>query len=123
LSGDPYAVAEARLARHRWRQVTKGLDGLGAWEHRARGLGLIHSVAVEQDAELWEHVSVSRFDGDMPTWAQVRDTFREVCGNDALGVVVVPPKSEHVDLAEVAHVWRCISRRPLPDFTHGGGTI
>ena len=116
-------AAEARLRRHRWRQVTRGLDGLGAWQHGARGLGLIHSVAVEQDGEIWEHVSVSRADGAMPSWAQLRDTFREASGDDALGVVVIPPKSEHVDISEVAHVWRCLTRRPLPDFTRGGRSI
>jgi hypothetical protein len=120
---DPFRVAEARLARHRWRRVTPGADGLGAWLHDARGFGLIHSVAIEQDGELWEHVSISRRDGTMPTWEQVRDVFREVCGPEALGIVVVPPKDEHVDIAEVAHVWRCLTRRPLPDFTRGGRSI
>jgi hypothetical protein len=116
-------VSHARLTRHRWRCVTPGADGLGAWEHRARGLGLIHSVAIEADGQVWEHVSVSRADGVMPSWEQLRDVFREVCGDDALGVVVIPPKSEHVDIAEVAHVWRCLTRRPLPDFARGGSSI
>jgi hypothetical protein len=116
-------VIAARLRRNRWRQVTRGADGLGAWQHGARGLGLIHSIAQEHDGEIWEHVSVSRRDGAMPSWAQVRDVFREVCGDHALGIIVVPPKSEHVDIAEVAHVWRCLTRRPLPDFTRGHGSI
>jgi hypothetical protein len=77
----------------------------------------------EEDGEIWHHVSVSRDDDVMPTWAQLRDAFRDVCGPEALGVVVVPPKSEHVDLAEVAHVWSCETARPLPDFTHGSGSI
>jgi hypothetical protein len=115
--------AGARMRRHRWRQVTPGRDGLGAWQHGARGLGLIHSIALEQDGQLWEHVSVSRADGELPTWAQLRDSFREVAGDDALGIVVIPPKSEHVDIAEVGHVWHCLTRRPLPDFTRGGRSI
>jgi len=120
---EPLRVVEARLKRHRWVCVQRGADGLGAWKHGARGLGLIHSVATEQDGELWEHISLSRTDGNMPTWEQVRDVFREVCGSDALGIIVVPPKSEHVNIAEVAHVWRCLSRRPIPDFTHGRRSI
>jgi len=91
-------AVEARLKRYRW-------------------------VAVEQDHQVWEHLSLSRDDGAMPSWEQVRDVFREVCGPDALGIIVVPPKSEHVDIAEVAHVWRCLTRRPIPDFTHGLKTI
>jgi hypothetical protein len=121
---DHYTQVEARLKRHRWKCVTPGMDGLGAWRHGARGLGLIHSISVEQDHELWEHISLSRADGELPSWAQVRDVFHEVAGDEALGIIVVPPKSEHVDIAEVAHVWRCLSRRrPIPDFTQGGRSI
>jgi hypothetical protein len=117
------APVQARLVRHRWKCVTPGADGLGLWQHTARGLGLIHSVALEQDRQLWEHISVSRQDGMMPTWAQTRDVFREVAGDDALGIIVVPPKAEHVNLNEVSHVWRCLTRRPIPDFTQGSGSI
>ena len=39
-----WRVVEIRLQRHHWRLVNPGMDGLGAWQHRARGLGLIHSV-------------------------------------------------------------------------------
>jgi hypothetical protein len=114
---------EARLRRNHWKLAQRGADGLGAWTHGARGLGLIHSVAIEQDGQPWEHISLSRKDGAMPTWQQVRDVFHEVAGPEALGIVVVSPKSEHVDIAEVAHVWRCLTRRPIPDFARGGKSI
>jgi hypothetical protein len=120
---EPLLVVEARLTRHRWKRIKRGLDGLGAWVHRARALGMIHSVAFEDDGQIWEHVSLSRDDGKMPTWEQVRDVFHEVCGPEALGIIVVPPKSEHVNIGEVAHVWRCLSTRPIPDFTQGSGSI
>ena len=116
------AVA-ARLTRHKWVRAKKGHDGLGAWQHRARGLAMIHSIAIEQDSELWEHINVSRADDELPSWEQVRDVFHEVAGPNALGVIVVPPKEEHVNLAEVAHVFRCLTRRPLPDFPRGIGSI
>jgi hypothetical protein len=118
-----YAAIEARLKRHRWKLHTPGGDGLGRWIHGARGLGMIHSVAIESDGELWEHISISRRDGQMPSWEQLRDIFHEISGDEALGIVVIPPKTEHVNIAEVAHVWRCLSRRPLPDFTKGTGSI
>lgn len=116
-------MVEVRLKRNRWKLVTSGYDGLGAWKHGARGLGLIHSISRERDGEVWEHISVSRADGEMPSWVQVRDVFHEVAGPEALGIIVVPPKSEHVDIAEVAHVWRCLTKRPIPDFTRGGRSI
>jgi hypothetical protein len=118
-----YRPTVARLMRHKWVLVTPGADGLGSWVHKARGLGLIHSVSPEGDGQLWEHVSLSRDDGFMPSWTQVRDTFHEVCGDDALGIIVVSPKSEHVNIAEAAHVWRCLTKRPLPDFTQGSRSI
>lgn len=120
---EPLSVVKHRLLRHRWVCHTPGHDGLGSWMHRARGLGLIHSVAIEQDGDLWEHISLSRSDGTLPSWEQVRDVFHEVAGPEALGIIVVPPKSEHIDLAEVQHVWRCLTKRPIPDFTRGGRSI
>ena len=122
-SGVALRAVAARLSRHHWKLVTPGADGLGAWQHNARKLGLIHSIGMEEDGQLWEHISLSRDDGELPTWEQVRDVFHEVCGPDALGIIVVPPKSEHVNLAEVAHCWRCLTRRPIPDFTRGSGSI
>lgn len=120
---EPLRAVEARLTAHHWVCERRGADGLGQWWNRRRKLALIHSVALEADGELWEHVSLSRRDGEMPSWDQVRNVFHEVCGSEALGVIVVPPKSEHVNIAEVAHVWHCIGRRPLPDFTGGTGSI
>ena len=118
-----FQPARARLQRNHWKQLRRGIDGLGAWRHSPRKLVLIHSFGTESDGHLWEHVSLSRDDGLMPSWEQVRDVFHEVCGSDALGIIVVPPKAEHVNIAEVAHIWRCLTRRPLPDFTRGTGSI
>ena len=116
-------VVEARLTRHRWKCLERDVAGFGLWQHRARGLAVIHTVSTELDGELWEHFSLGRLDGHMPGWEQTRDVFREVAGVDALGIIVVPPSAEHVDIAEVAHVWRCLTRRPIPDFTRGGKSI
>jgi hypothetical protein len=116
-------VRKYTLMRNRWKCDTAGMDGLGRWVHRARGLAFIHSIAEELDGELWEHISVSRRDGAMPDWAVTRNVFREVAGQEAIGVIVIPPLSKHVNIAEVAHVWHCLTKDPVPDFTHGGVSI
>jgi hypothetical protein len=121
---EDYRAVRARLERYRWKQLKKGADGLGMWQHKARGLNLIHSIGLESDGELWEHLSVSTVSGEkLPSWDQIRNVFHEVAGPEGLGIIVVAPESEHVNLDEVAHVFRCLTRRPLPDFTRGSGTI
>jgi hypothetical protein len=114
---------ERVLAHRRWKQVQQGADGMGAWLHGPRRLRVIHSIADELDGQVWEHISVSRLDGAMPTWEQTRDVFWEFAGDDAVGVIVIAPRARHVNLAEIAHVWRCLTRRTTPDFTQGTGSI
>lgn len=113
----------ATLQQRGWVLRVPGADGLGCLDHPRRNLRVIHSVCREADSRIWAHVSISRRDRQMPTWEQTRDVFREVMGDTALGVIVVPPASEHVNLAEIAHVWACLDERPIPDFTRGTGTI
>ncbi len=119
------ASAPTVLRQHHWRPHYLGTDGLGCWEKRAgreRGLAFVHSIAREADGNAWAHLSLSRRDHCLPTWDQARDTWRLIY--PALyGVIVIPPASHHVDLAEVLHVWGNLSAPAVPDFTHGLGTI
>jgi hypothetical protein len=119
-----------RLAFHRtplitfagWRMVRDCEDGLGAWRHPRLQRNFIHSVAREEDGEVWAHVSLSRFDQRMPTWDQTRDLWRLIYP-DILGIIVIPPEDKHVNIAEVAHIWGCLTRPAAPDFTRGTGSI
>ena len=120
---DTLEAREVTLKRHGWKCVHPGFDGLGAWKHTARGLGFIHSFGYELDDELWEHLSVSRSNGDLPSWEVTSRVFHEVCGDESLGLIIVPPRSEHVNIAEVTHVWHCLTKRVTPDFTRGTGSI
>lgn len=105
-----------------WRCRVEGEDGLGIFDHPRANLRFVHSVATELDGETWAHVSVSRRDQKMPTWEQLRDTWRLIYP-DVLAVVVIPPEDKHVNLAEVAHAWGCLTKQVLPDFTHNLGSI
>lgn len=111
------------LVRHGWKCDTEGMDGLGRWVHWARGIALIHSIALEGDGHVWEHISISRQDGELPSWEQTRDVFREVAGPGTYGIIVIPPSVKHVDIAEVMHVWHCFDHVPVPDFTRGTKSI
>lgn len=114
--------AVPRLQLGGWTCRTLGADGLGCWDHRRRNLRLIHSIARADDGEVWAHVSVSRRDRVMPTWGQTRDAWWLIY-DQVPGVIVVAPPQEHVDIAEVSHVWGCLTRRVVPDLSYGMGTI
>jgi hypothetical protein len=111
-----------RLHNAGWHQIIDGVDGLGAWVHRIKRLRLIHSLAREADGAIWSHVSLSRRDRKMPTWEQVRDAGWLIHPDD-YGVIVVAPKSQHVDIGEIAHVWYCLDHSAVPDFTKGTASI
>lgn len=111
------------LLRSGWSWRFEGEDGIGCLDLvRNPQLRLIHTIAREDDGEVWAHVSLSRRDRVMPTWEQTRDAWWLLYGATP-GVIVVAPRDEHVNRAEVAHVWGCLTRRTVPDFTHGTGSI
>lgn len=114
--------AHPRLLLNGWVLHIEGMDGLGVYDHPKNGLRLIHSIAEELDGEAWAHTSFSRSDRKLPTWGQTRDLYRLIYP-DLAGVVVIPPESTHVNIAEVMHVWTCLTRPTVPDFTSGTGSI
>lgn len=111
---------QPRIELAGWVCRMEGEDGLGCFDRGS--LRLIHSIALEDDGEVWAHVSVSRRDKSMPEWSQMRDVWW-LLYDQIPGVIVIAPKTEHVNKAEVSHVWGCLTKRVLPDFTSGLGTI
>jgi hypothetical protein len=111
-----------RLEAEGWVLRQENLDGLGIWDHNRWGLRIIHSVARELDGHAWAHVSVSTREGTMPTWLETRNAGW-LMYPDRAGLIVVAPASAHVNLGEVAHVWYCLTASPVPDFSHGIGSI
>ena len=119
-AGKPAQVA--RLTAQHWRQRSTANDGLGTWDQPQWGLRIIHSVARELDDQIWAQTSVSRRDLTFPSWAEVRDAQWLLYPARA-GVIVVAAQDKHVDQREVAHVWCCLTRDAVPDFTRGMGSI
>lgn len=116
-------AAVPRLRRYGWTIEVDGDDGLGCWRGRLARCDvlLIHSIACCK-GDVWSHVSLSRRDKIMPTWEQTRDAHR-IIHPEHYGMIVVAPEEHHVNIAEVAHVWTCLSRQHIPDFTHGTASI
>ena len=108
-----------RLDADGWKQREQGADGLGIWDQPRRELRILHSVCREPDGQVWAHLSLSRRDGILPGWYELRDAQRLLYPDHA-GVIVVPPVDEHYSFSEVHHVWTCLTARPLPDFRWKG---
>ena len=86
-------------------------------------LRVLVSAALYGDGKRWLHVSVSRKNREIPTWmvmSEVKDLF---IGPERTALQVHPPRSKHVNIAPVLHLWHCLDGEATPDFTAGGETI
>lgn len=118
-----------RAMKHRWKLDVESADGAKLVRPDMQA---IVSVSRELDGRVWVHLSVSVIYRDamtgvdkitIPAWktlAKVRDDF---LGPEAKCILVVAPTSEHVNFAEVHHIWHCPEGDGLPDFTRGSGSI
>jgi hypothetical protein len=110
-----FPAQRTRLRRAGWVHVQPHSLGAGAWQHLPDGLRMLHSVGRWEDGRLWAHMSLSRADGRMPEWHQLRDAHWLLY--PALkGIQVVVPPSQHVTFSEVAHLWTSLDGDVVPDF-------
>lgn len=86
-------------------------------------LRVLVSCAQYADARRWLHVSVSLRGGQLPSWPQMSEVKELFIGGDRQAIQVMPPRSNHVNIHEVLHLWHCLDGDGLPDFTGGGETI
>lgn len=107
--------------RRGWQLRTETEDG-GCFDRQ--GERVIFSICREPDGKFWLHVSMSRHDERLPTWADLVALKAEWCGDEATALMVIPPKSKHVNIHPgVHHIWQCLDGDVTPDFTHGKGTL
>jgi hypothetical protein len=111
----------ARLLEAGWRKAIEGTCGNGGWGHPVMRLQMLHDLRREEDGSLWAHVSVARAGGrgSVPAWEQMRDVHW-LMYPDLPGVQVMAPRSQHVNLAEVLHVWTRLDAPSVPDFGRYG---
>lgn len=103
-----------------WRLIEEKLDGIAAAKDN---LGVIASESTEQDGLRWLHVSFSRAH-KYPSWNDFK-TIREAwIPRDKTAIQVFPPMDKYVNIMSYCfHLWVCLDKELLPDFTHGNGTI
>ncbi len=100
-------------------------DGYAAQWGRLR---FVVSTSVEEDGKRWLHASVSRDDGQLPSYEDLTNLKRFCVGEHRTALQVFPPQDKHVDIAgplgiEVLHLWSCLDGDVTPDFTGGSGSI
>jgi hypothetical protein len=104
-----------RLRRAGWTRAAEGNDGIGWWAQPQRGQKMIHSVSREADGHLWGHFSMSLYGGELPGWYELRD-MQWLLYPDLTGMQLAVPQAAHVSIAEVAHMWTCLTADLLPAF-------
>jgi hypothetical protein len=120
---EKYAHEQRRaLVNAGWKHREHNRDGIGMWDHRARRQRLIHSLARADDNQVWAHVSVSNASNTMPDWYAVRN-LGWLLYPGRFGIIVVAPESRHVNIANVAHAWFCLTGQSCPDFSYRLGHI
>jgi hypothetical protein len=93
-----------------------------AWRH-TEGLVVIGSVSIELDKNVWAHLSASR-QRCLPSWEDMVEIKNIFLGPERKAINVIPPRKEHVNInPNVHHLFACLTSDPLPDFTHGTGSL
>lgn len=104
----------------RFKKVEEKSDG--AAYRSEDGLVVIMSRAVEQDGREWTHLSFSRR-SRMPSYRDMVLVKSVFIGPDKDAIMVLPRKSRHVNIHEHCLHLFTTEEMPLPDFTHGTGSI
>jgi len=120
-----------RAMQRGWELVQEGVDGAKLFRddrQRALSVQAIVSAARELDGRPWVHLSVSVIHGTpksvlLPRWSTLVWARDEFLGPAAKCLLVIPPHDEHVNIAEVHHLWHCPEGDGLPDFTRGSGSL
>lgn len=130
-----------RAMKRGWQLLKEGKDGAEFRNpslvvgKKTRDVHVIVSVSREMDGRVWVHLSVSVIFRKMgietpsyevvvlPAWSTVCVARDDFLGPEAKAVMVLAPKSEHVNIEDVHHIWHCPEGEGLPDFTRGTGSI
>lgn len=85
---------------------------------------VIMTCARYGDGKRWLHLSVSRKNHEIPSWAvmcEIKDLF---IGIERTAYQVHPPRAKHISIHPgCLHLWTSLDGDVTPDFTGGGETI
>ena len=86
-------------------------------DHVYKGLRVLVTAMRYPDGRNWIHFSMSRRDGKLPSWDELRDAKDIFIGKDKKAIQVLPPADQYVNHNPgVLHLFCCLSEDVLPDF-------
>lgn len=111
-----------------WKKTEDMLDGAVYQATNGRMVilsGQIYRLTPMSPKERWLHLSVSAGYGEkIPSWRDLVQAKELFLGTDSRAIQVIPPRSEYVNInPSVLHLWVCVDRELLPDFTQGSGSL
>lgn len=110
-----------RVIPYGWRKFDFSEDSC-AWRH-VDGLCVIGTVSIELDGLVWAHLSASH-PKRLPSWNDMVAVKEIFLGPERKAINVIPPRKEYVNISpNVHHLFACLTGDPLPDFTHGTGSL
>ena len=116
-------IESLEIYKQGWELIEKRGDGLAFRNSLDPYLTLIISDGEELDGEYWRHISIAHQER-MPKYEELVIAKREFAGSDERGYLIFPPEKDHVNIHEFAlHLFCPIEHDPLPDLTHGTGSI
>lgn len=115
--------AFVRVLDPRWLSVMPPMRGLRAWANRSEHLTVICSAAPYDDGLWWIHFSMSG-KRVLPSWEQLIRAKEAILGTESKAIQVLAPRSQWVNIhPNCLHLWVCLGKDPLPDFTMGTGSL
>lgn len=99
-----------------------GPDGC-VWERTVgQPLRVIETIADQRDGREWLHVSMSKRNGNVPSWQDLQDVRRAFIGEDRECYMVFPTQDRYVNIGNVLHLYCCLST-PTGVLPHFEGEI
>jgi len=143
---DVYDPFVKRAMKRGWDLEREVVDGVSLTHEklkvggRRRRAQVILTASRELDGKAWIHLSASlvvRLPGGrnvsgpfpsstkilLPEWEDLKVIRDSILGPESKCLMVVAPSTEHVNIAEVHHLWHCPEGDGIPDFTRGSGSI
>ena len=97
-----------------WKIIEVQPDGV-MWRNKRKRLLVGASIMKYGDDKRWLHVSVSKKDQTVPTWADMSNVKQAFIGRSRRAIQVHPAEERHVNIHPgCLHLWCCLDETRCP---------